>query len=75
MLFGMLFVPPILLELLPHSWQTTIGPYMPMEAGSQIFFLRHEADALGAWSGFGVFCLYAAVTLGAGFFLINHRDA
>ena len=74
-LFGMLFVPPILLELLPHSWQTTIGPYMPMEAGSQIFFLRHEADALGAWSGFGVFCLYAAVTLGAGFFLINHRDA
>lgn len=74
-LFGVLFVPPLILELLPQSWQDTIGPYVPMEAGSQIYFLNHEAGALGAWSGFGVFCLYAAIALGVGFFLINHRDA
>ncbi len=74
-LFGVLFVPPLVLELLPHSWQATGGPYVPLEAGSQIYFLRHESGSLGPWSGFGVFCLYAAVTLGAAFVLIDHRDA
>ena len=73
-LFGVLFVPQLVAELLPQ-WKESIGPYLPMEAGSQIFSLHHEASALGAWTGFGVFCLYAAVALGVGFFLINHRDA
>lgn len=74
-LFGLLFVPQILAELLPRSWQATITPYVPMEAGSQIFSAHHDAGSLGAWSGFGVFCLYAAVALGVGFVLINRRDA
>lgn len=74
-LFSVLFVPPLILELLPRSWRNTIGPYIPFEAGSQIYSLRHDAGSLGPWSGFGVFCLYTAVTLGAGFVLINRRDA
>jgi ABC-2 type transport system permease protein len=75
-LFGLLFVPPILLAMLPHSWQTTIGPYVPMQAGEQIYVaVSHEASALAPWSGFGVFALYAAVALGLGLFLINRRDA
>ena len=74
-LFGLLFVPQLLTELLPQSWQATIGPYLPMEAGAQIFSAHHEAGNLGAWAGFGMFCLYAAVALAAGFFLINRRDA
>jgi ABC-2 type transport system permease protein len=74
-LLGVLFVPPLVLELLPRSWQDTIGPYVPLEAGSQIFSLRRDAGALGPWSGFGVFCLYAAVALGVGFVLIDRRDA
>lgn len=74
-LFGVLFVPQLIMELLPRSWQTTITPYLPMEAGSQIYSVSHAADSLGAWTGFGVFCLYAAVALGAGFVLINRRDA
>jgi ABC-2 type transport system permease protein len=75
-LFGLLFVPSILIDLMPHSWQTTIGPYIPMEAGSQIFVAaRHDAGSLGAWTGFGVFCLYALIALTVGFVLINHRDA
>ncbi len=74
-LFAVLFVPPLLLELLPRSWQETFGPYVPLEAGSQIYFLRHDAGTLGPWVGFGVFCLYAAVALGAGFVVIERRDA
>lgn len=74
-LFGGLFVPQLLTELLPHSWKDAIGPYLPMQAGSQILALHHEAGALAAWPGFGVFCLYTVVALAAGFVLINHRDA
>jgi ABC-2 type transport system permease protein len=74
-LFGLLFVPPILLQLAPRSWQTTIGPYTPMDAGSQIFIVHGHAGSLAPWTGFGLFCLYAAVALTIGVLLINHRDA
>ncbi|HYZ02546.1 MAG TPA: hypothetical protein VFA92_13705 [Candidatus Binatia bacterium] len=46
-----------------------------MQAGTAVYTVRHEPGFLGAWSGFGVFCLYAAIALAAGFVLINHRDA
>ena len=74
-LFGLLFVPPLLLQLLPQSWQTKVGPYTPMEAGSQIYIVRPHEVSLGAWTGFGLFCLYAAVALAIGVWLVNHRDA
>ena len=75
-LLGALFVPPLLADLLPHSWQTTITPYVPMESGGQIFIAVHrDPGSLSAWTGFGVLCLYAATALAAGFFLIKHRDA
>jgi len=73
--FGLLFVPPILLELLPGSWKNTINPYIPMEAGGQIFSLHRDAGTLGPWSGFGVFCLYALIALTIASVLINRRDA
>lgn len=75
LLLGVLFVPPLLLEFLPQSWQNTVGPYVPLEAGSQIYFLRHDAGSLGPWTGFSVFCFYAAVALGVGLVVIERRDA
>jgi hypothetical protein len=74
-LFSLLFVPPVLLELLPRSWKTTIGPYAPMQAGAQIFSVQREADALAPWVGFGVFSAYAVIALAVGFILISRRDA
>jgi len=74
-LFGVLFVPSLLGALLPPSWQDTIGPYLPMNAGDSIYTIRPEAHMLGPWAGFGVFCLYAAAALAAGFVLIGRRDA
>jgi ABC-type transport system involved in multi-copper enzyme maturation permease subunit len=74
-LFGLLFVPQILAQLLPQTWKTTVGRYVPMEAGSQIFSQHREAGSLGPWAGLGVFCLYAATALTVGFFVINRRDA
>jgi hypothetical protein len=74
-LFGVLFVPTLLTALLPSSWQDTLGPYLPMNAGDAIYTVRPEAHMLGPWAGFGVFCLYAAAVLAAGFALIGRRDA
>jgi ABC-2 type transport system permease protein len=74
-LFGVLFVPSLLTALLPSSWQDTIGPYLPMNAGGTIYIVRPEAHVLGPWAGFGVFCLYAVAALAAGFVLIGRRDA
>lgn len=75
-LFGLLFVPSILVSVLPHSAQVTVAPYLPMNAGEQIFVAsRHEANTLGPWTGFGVFCLYAVIALVVGFRTITHRDA
>lgn len=76
MLFGLLFVPPLLLDLLPGNWRNDVGPYIPMEAGGQIYVaVRHEAVALAPWTGLAVFCAYAAAALVAGFAIVNRRDA
>lgn len=75
-LFGLLFVPTILVSVLPHSAQATIAPYLPMNAGEQIFIAtHHEANTLGPWTGFGVFSLYAAIAIVIGFATITRRDA
>jgi ABC-2 type transport system permease protein len=73
-LFGLLFVPQILAQLLPGAWKESVGRYVPMQAGSQIFSQRPEAGALAPWTGFAVFCLYAALALAAGFILFDRRD-
>ncbi|PZS32988.1 MAG: ABC transporter permease [Pseudonocardiales bacterium] len=75
-LFGLLFVPTILISILPQPWQNIVGPYLPMNAGEQIYIAaHHEPHTLGSWTGFGVFCLYAALALAGGFALVNRRDA
>ena len=72
----MLFVPAILVNLLPHTWQSGIGRYLPMEAGSQVVVaVQHDPNSLGAWTGFAVFTLYAATALAVGFVVIGRRDA
>jgi ABC-2 type transport system permease protein len=73
-LLGALFVPSLLANLLPQTWQDIIGPYLPMNAGDTIYTVHHEPHMLGAWQGLGVFCLYAATALAAGFILITRRD-
>jgi ABC-2 type transport system permease protein len=74
-LLGVLFVPSLIVTLLPPSWQDTVGAYLPMNAGEAIITVHHQAHTLQPWPGFGVFCGYAAATLGAGLILITHRDA
>lgn len=73
--FAVLFAPTALVDLLPDSWRNAIIDYLPANAGSQIFTVVQSHDALAPWTGLGVFCLYAAVAIGAGFVLVAERDA
>jgi ABC-2 type transport system permease protein len=75
-LFGVLFVLPIFsAAALPQSWQNTINPYLPLNAGGDIFKARLDSGDLGPWSGLGVFCIYVAVALAVGCVVITRRDA
>ena len=75
-LFGLLFVLPIFsAAALPQSWQDTVNPYLPFSAGRDIFTVHTDPGGLGPWTGFGVFCVYAAVALGIACVVISRRDA
>ena len=75
-LFGLMFVPNILFQILPSSWRDSAGPYLPMNAGEAVLVASNRSSTvLPPWSGFGIFCCYAAIALGAGLYLIRRRDA
>lgn len=73
---GIVLVLPILSGLLPGSWGAHINAYLPEQAGSLIYSAHQTSDQLlSAWQGFGVFCLWTAVLLAAGAYLLQRRDA
>ncbi len=75
-LFGLLFVLPIFsAAVLSPSQQNTIDPYLPFNAGRDVFTVHTGSGDLGPWSGFGVFCIYAAVALAIACVAITRRDA
>ena len=74
-LFGVLFVPSIIMQLLPDSWQNTVGPYLPLNAAEAVYRVPQAPHFLTPWAGLGVLCGYAAAALAAGFILIARRDA
>lgn len=73
-LFGVLFLPSALADLLPPSLHYIIE-YMPANAGSQVFTAHYQPPALSPWGGFGVFCLYLVAALVAAAVLTERRDA
>jgi ABC-2 type transport system permease protein len=75
LLLGLLFVPPLILSLLPVTWQNTVGPYLPLEAGFAIISTHHTAGSLQPWPALGLVGIYAAAALVIAFAQLNHRDA
>jgi len=73
---GLILVLPGLVGALPSSWDNTISPYLPSNAGSALFrsLARGGGHLLSPWAGFGVFCLYAAVALAGAAVTITRRD-
>jgi ABC-2 type transport system permease protein len=68
------FVIPPLLNVLPTSWNDAITPYLPSNAGRAILSITHDAHALAPWTGFALFCGYAALALVVAAVLLVRRD-
>jgi hypothetical protein len=73
--FGLIFVLPGIVLALPASWSDAISKYLPSNAGSAIFRTASDRPSLAPWTGFGLFCAYAAVALIAAGVVIRRRDA
>jgi ABC-type transport system involved in multi-copper enzyme maturation permease subunit len=68
-------VPSIVSGLLPFSVEKWLQRLTPL-AGLAIQQTRDRFDNyIGPWAGFGVLCAYAAVILGAAFWMLRRRDA
>ena len=70
-----LVVPP-LISLIPGTIANHIHGYLPTIAGQLVAQTSEQSgDVLSPWQGFGVFCLWTAVLLGACGYLLMRRDA
>ncbi|GAB4079988.1 ABC transporter permease subunit [Modestobacter muralis] len=74
-LFGLVFLLPVLGQLLPASWGPDVVRLLPGEAGAQLFSLVGTPDALGPWSGAAVLLGYLVVAFTAATVLLRRRDA
>jgi ABC-2 type transport system permease protein len=74
---GLMFVIPIIIQLLPNTWRWDIVRFFPDAAGRvlSVTIGQHNPHLWSAWPQFGVTLLYAAVLLGAGAYLFRKRDA
>jgi ABC-2 type transport system permease protein len=78
---GLLFVLFVLFQIasnfLPASWANDITRWIPLNAGIPIWQVQAQpasAHLFGPWTGFAVFCGYAAVALAAGMISFRKRN-
>ncbi len=74
---GLMFVIPIIVQLLPNTWRWDVVRFFPDAAGRVLSVTvgQHNPHLWSAWSQFGVTLVYAAVLLGVGAYLFRKRDA
>ncbi len=72
---GLLFVLFILSGFLPHNWAVHIDKWIPFNAGAAIWENESGVNMFHPWTGFAVFCGYAAITVIGGLILFRKRDA
>src|ERR1700735_5123142 len=74
----LLFVATGMVDFLPPSWQNDVDKWLPMNAGSEIWragVVQPAEHMFAPWTGFAVFCGYAAIAIIAGAILFRRRDA
>jgi len=75
-LFGLLFALQLVAGFLPGSWANDVGKYTPAAAGQAVTTAHPDpASSLPPWTGFGVFCAYAAILLGLAALRMRRGDA
>jgi len=76
-IIAVMFVIPIIVNLLPQSWRDDMVRFMPDSAGRvlSVTIGQHNPHLWSAWPQFGVTLLYAVVLLAVGAYLFRKRDA
>jgi len=77
-IIAVMFVIPIIVNLLPQSWRDDMVRFMPDSAGRviSVTVAGNEFSHLwSAWPQFAVTAIYAVVLLGVGGYLFRKRDA
>src|SRR6516165_4272393 len=74
---GLMFIIPIIVQLLPDTWRWDIMRFFPDAAGRVLSVTvgQQNPHLWSAWPQFGVTLVYAAVLLGVGAYLFRKRDA
>jgi ABC-type transport system involved in multi-copper enzyme maturation permease subunit len=75
---ALVLVLPVLIQGLPSAWQAAITSYLPSAAGQAIIGrskFTPPGHLLSPWTGFALFCAYAAAALIAAAVALNRRDA
>jgi ABC-2 type transport system permease protein len=74
---GLMFVIPIIVQLLPNTWRWDIMRFFPDAAGRVLSVTVGQTNPhlWSAWPQFGVTLIYAAVLLAVGAYLFRTRDA
>ena len=72
---GLLFVAYILSGFLPSNWAVHVDKWIPFNAGAAIWEQVSGQHMFAPWTGFAVFCCYAAVTIAGGLILFRKRNA
>lgn len=71
-----LVVGPLLGLLDSYDWGRHVHDWFPTQAGSYITRIHQASDqVLTPWQGFAVFCVWTALLLNAGAYLLKRRDA
>mgnify|MGYP003346327143 CR=1 FL=1 len=66
---------PILVFLLPASWQTHISKYEPANLGESMRASVAVPGLFGPWTALAILCAYTAAVVGVGLVLFHTRDA
>jgi ABC-2 type transport system permease protein len=74
-LFGLTFLLPVLMQLLPAVIKDNVMKYLPSEAGSAIYQQIQQPNTLTPAAGLAVLCAYALGALTIASALMRHRDA
>jgi ABC-2 type transport system permease protein len=73
---GLLFILPIVADVLPSSFADDVDRFLPADIGTRMMSANyHGADSFGPWLSFALLCGYAVAVLVAGGVLLVRRDA
>jgi ABC-type transport system involved in multi-copper enzyme maturation permease subunit len=79
MVVALMLVLPGLATALPATWQSSVVPYLPAEAGQAIIghtrFAPGGSDLLAPWTGMAILCGYTALALALAAVTLTRRDS